>query len=186
MTSIWCLTSRFDVGSSSMSTLGSWARPLAIRTFCSCPELSSDTSLSEMAWMCRAPIARSATSRSLSELAHWANGNLPIRTVSATVVRNTWSMRLGTYAILRARSIRRIPSTSSPSRVTLPAFGFRSLFRHLTRVVLPTPLGPMTQTSSGRSRVKDTPLSTGSSPYPKERSLTTSSVISRPPCCCAV
>ena len=32
-TYIWCLMSRFDVGSSRMSIFGSWTNPLAIATF---------------------------------------------------------------------------------------------------------------------------------------------------------
>ena len=129
-------------------------------------------------------MALSATSRSLSELAHCAKGNLPIRTISATDTLNTESMRFGTKAIFLARSMRRISRTSSPSRVTLPESGLRSLLMHFTSVVLPTPLGPITQTSSGRSSVNDTSLRSGSDPYPKVSPLTTSSVISRPPCCC--
>ena len=185
MTSIWCFTSRLEVGSSSISMRGSCARPLAMRTFWTCPELSSETSLSERGCRPRASIALSATSRSLSELAHCANGNLPMRTVSATDILNTESMRLGTKAIFLARSIRRMPRTSSPSSVTLPESGLRSLLMHLTSVVLPTPFGPMTQTSSGRSRVKETSFRSGSEPYPKVSPPTSSTVISMPPCCCA-
>ena len=40
-TSIWCLTSRLAVGSSSRRTSGSWTRPLAIITFWRCPAESS-------------------------------------------------------------------------------------------------------------------------------------------------
>ena len=131
-------------------------------------------------------IARSTTSRSRSEFAHCAKGNLPMRTVSATVESKVGSMRLGTNAIFLARSIRRIPRTSSPSSLTLPPSGLRIRFRHLTIVVFPTPFGPMTHTSSGRSSLNDTPSSTGSSLYPNVSPSTSRTVNSRPPCCCGV
>lgn len=160
MTSIWLLTSRLEVGSSRIRTSGSWASPRAMSTLWSCPELTSSTSLPARSWSPIILSTPSTTSRSWSELDHWAWGNLPMRTNSATDVRNVPDAWLGTKATLRARSMSLIEPTSSPSSSTVPADGLRILSMHLARVVLPAPLGPRMHTSSGLSRTKLTSSST--------------------------
>lgn len=89
VTWIWCLTSRLDVGSSRMRTLGVWASPLAIATFWCCPAESSSKFLMArclMPIMFRVRLAI-LMSRSLVLPNLWC-GYLPMSTVSRTVMLN--------------------------------------------------------------------------------------------------
>ena len=104
MTSIWYLTSRFDVGSSRIRISGSWTRPRAIRTLWSCPALSSRMSLSEYSSNPRRRIVSSTTSISFSEVVHPALGCLPMRIASATLMEKTLVEEFGTKAMILASS----------------------------------------------------------------------------------
>lgn len=86
MTSIWCLMSRLAVGSSSRSTSGSCARPLASITLWCWPadsSLKGRMARSEMSIISR---ASSTTFMSSCIVFHLRWGFLPISTVSTTVM----------------------------------------------------------------------------------------------------
>ncbi len=80
---------------------------------------------------------------------HFLCGFLPIRTVSTTDIGKLSPEVYGTYPIFFASSLALYPDTSLSSISTVPLVGDRSLLRQCIRVVLPAPLGPMTDMSWG-------------------------------------
>ena len=149
MTSIWCLMSRLAVGSSSRSTSGCCANPRASMTLWCCP---ADSSLNGRIARSEMSIISSASSTifmSSCRVFHFLCGFLPIRTVSTTDIGKLSPEVYGTYPIFFASSLALYPDTSFSSISTVPLVGDRSLLRQCIRVVLPAPLGPMTDMSWG-------------------------------------
>lgn len=85
MTSIWCLMSRLEVGSSSSRTSGSWASPRASITLWCCPAESSLKGRMARSSMSIILRASSTTAMSSCIVFHLLWGFLPMRTVSTTV-----------------------------------------------------------------------------------------------------
>jgi len=93
---IWWYMSRLEVGSSSIRSSGSCARPLAIITLWCWPAESSLKFLMANSAMCIFSRQSAAISRSSSVSAYPEWGYLPMRTVSMTVMANVSPDACGT------------------------------------------------------------------------------------------
>lgn len=162
MTSIWCLMSRFAVGSSSRRISGSWARPLASITLWCCPAESSLNGRMARSEMSIMSITSLTTARSRWMDFHLLWGFLPIRIVSTTVIGNVSEEVHGTYPTFLARSLAPYSLTSTSSTMTTPLVGARILLMQWISVDLPTPFGPTMETSCGLRMSRLMPLSISS------------------------
>ena len=149
ITSIWCLMSRFAVGSSSRRISGSWARPLASMTLWCCPAESSLNGRMAMSEMSIISITSFTTARSWRRDFHLLCGFLTIRIVSTTVMGKVSDEAQGTYPTFLARSLAPYSLTSTSSTMTTPLVGSRILLMQCMSVDFPTPFGPTMETSCG-------------------------------------
>ena len=161
-------TSRYDVGSSSSSTRGSWQRARARRTRCRCPSLTCAKSRSASA---STPVAlmaavTAASSFSPSTPSRPVNGWRPASTTSRQVRSSVWGRPVSMTDMVRARSVAGTSGRSRPSSSTVPprARSWPATVRRI--VVLPEPLGPISATTWPGRTARQTSRTSARRPCP--------------------
>ncbi len=154
-------SSRFPVGSSASSTLGSLTRARAMATRCCWPPDSSDgrcRSRSPSPRFSSAVVARAARSSGPMPSGTSATSTFS-RALSVGMRLKVWKMNPIEAARTRVTSASRRAARSWPSKSTTPEVGRSSPPSICSRVVLPCPVGPWMASHSPSSMTRSTPAS---------------------------